>query len=77
MYWAGPTARTLDDRVAQLEGELTRVEHERGILKKALSILSHYFNSRLQGHGGFVRSQLIRRGSKGTFRRVPKGTWWL
>ena len=37
---AGPTARTLGDRVGQLEGELRRVERERDILKKALSILS-------------------------------------
>lgn len=37
---AGPAARTLGDRVAQLEDELRRVERERDILKKALSILS-------------------------------------
>ncbi len=37
---AGPAARTLGDRVVQLEVELRRVERERDILKKALSILS-------------------------------------
>ena len=37
---AGPAARTLGDRVAHLEEELRRVEREREILKKALSILS-------------------------------------
>ena len=37
---AGPAARTLGDRVGQLEEELRRVERERDILKKALSILS-------------------------------------
>ena len=37
---AGPAARTLGDRVCQLEEELKRVERERDILKKALSILS-------------------------------------
>ena len=37
---AGPAARSLGDRVAQLEDELRRVERERDILKKALSILS-------------------------------------
>jgi len=37
---AGPEARTLGDRVAQLEEELRRVERERDILKKALAILS-------------------------------------
>jgi transposase len=36
----GPTARTLDDRVGQLQEELRRVERERDILKKALAILS-------------------------------------
>lgn len=36
----GPAARTLDDRVRQLEDELRRVERERDILKKALAILS-------------------------------------
>ena len=36
----GPAARTLGDRVHQLEEELRRVERERDILKKALSILS-------------------------------------
>ena len=36
---AGPAARTLGDRVAQLEEELRRVERERDILKKALSIV--------------------------------------
>jgi transposase len=37
---AGPAARTLGDRVHQLQEELRRVERERDILKKALSILS-------------------------------------
>jgi transposase-like protein len=37
---AGPAARTLGDRVHQLEEELRRVERERDILKKALAILS-------------------------------------
>ncbi len=37
---AGPAARTLGDRVSQLEDELRRVERERDILKKALAILS-------------------------------------
>ena len=37
---AGQAARTLGDRVAQLEEELRRVERERDILKKALAILS-------------------------------------
>jgi transposase len=37
---AGPAARTLGDRVGQLEEELRRVERERDILKKALAILS-------------------------------------
>lgn len=37
---AGPAARTLGDRVAQLEEELRRVERERDILKKALAVLS-------------------------------------
>jgi transposase len=37
---AGPAARTLGDRVSQLEEELRRVERERDILKKALAILS-------------------------------------
>ena len=37
---AGPAARTLGDRVTQLEEELRRVERERDILKKALAILS-------------------------------------
>jgi transposase len=36
----GPAARTLDDRVGQLQEELRRVERERDILKKALAILS-------------------------------------
>ena len=36
----GPAARTLDERVGQLEEELRRVERERDILKKALAILS-------------------------------------
>ncbi len=39
---AGPAARTLGDRVAQLEDELRRVERERDILKKALAILSRH-----------------------------------
>lgn len=40
LHRAGPAARTLGDRVAQLEDELRRVERERDILKKALAILS-------------------------------------
>lgn len=40
IYRAGPAARTLGDRVHYLEEELRRVERERDILKKALSILS-------------------------------------
>ena len=40
LHRAGPAARTLDDRVAQLEEDLRRVERERDILKKALAILS-------------------------------------
>lgn len=39
---AGPAARTLGSRVAQLEDELRRVERERDILKKALAILSRH-----------------------------------
>ncbi len=39
---AGPAARPLGDRVAQLEDELRRVERERDILKKALAILSRH-----------------------------------
>ena len=42
MHRAGPTARTLNERVAQLEGELRRVERERDILKKVLAILSQH-----------------------------------
>jgi transposase len=42
VHRAGPTARTLGDRVAQLEDELRRVERERDILKKALAILSRH-----------------------------------
>lgn len=34
----GPAAESLEARVRQLEGELKRVERERDILKKALSI---------------------------------------
>lgn len=37
---AGPAARSLGERVVQLEEELRRVERERDILKKALNILS-------------------------------------
>ncbi len=37
---AGPAARSLGERGAQLEEELRRVERERDILKKALAILS-------------------------------------
>ena len=37
---AGPAARTLGERVHHLEEELRRVERERDILKKALSIFS-------------------------------------
>lgn len=40
LHRAGPAARTLGDRVLQLEEELRRVERERDILKKALAILS-------------------------------------
>ena len=40
LHQAGPEARTLGDRVRQLEEELRRVERERDILKKALNILS-------------------------------------
>jgi transposase len=40
IHRAGPAARTLGDRVHYLEEELRRVERERDILKKALSILS-------------------------------------
>jgi transposase len=40
LHQAGPEARTLGSRVQQLEEELRRVERERDILKKALSILS-------------------------------------
>lgn len=36
----GPAATVLDARVSQLEEELRRVERERDILKKALSIFS-------------------------------------
>jgi len=36
----GSAARTLGDRVVQLEDELRRVERERDILKKALAIFS-------------------------------------
>ena len=36
----GPAARTLDDRLGQVQEELRRVERERDILKKALAILS-------------------------------------
>ena len=37
---SGPAATALDARVHQLEEELRRVERERDILKKALSIFS-------------------------------------
>jgi transposase len=37
---SGPTATTLENRVRELEDELRRVERERDILKKALSIFS-------------------------------------
>ena len=37
---SGKTAEVLDDRVRQLETELKRVQQERDILKKALSIFS-------------------------------------
>jgi transposase len=37
---AGRAARKLGDRVGRLENELRRVERERDIFKKALSILS-------------------------------------
>ena len=39
---AGPAARSLGERVSQLEDELRRVERERDILKKALAILSRH-----------------------------------
>ena len=42
LHRAGPAARSLGDRVAQLEDELRRVERERDILKKALAILSRH-----------------------------------
>ena len=42
LHGAGPAARTLGDRVSQLEDELRRVERERDILKKALAILSRH-----------------------------------
>ncbi len=42
LHRAGPAARTLGDRVSQLEDELRRVERERDILKKALAILSRH-----------------------------------
>jgi transposase len=42
LHRAGPAARTLGDRVAQLEDELRRVERERDILKKALAILGRH-----------------------------------
>ena len=54
MHRAGPTARTLNERVAQLEGELRRVERERDILKKALAILSQHaylaYAKKIRGH---------------------------
>jgi transposase len=37
---SGPVASSLDSRVRELETELRRVERERDILKKALSIFS-------------------------------------
>ena len=37
---SGPVASSLDARVKELESELKRVERERDILKKALSIFS-------------------------------------
>jgi transposase len=37
---SGPVASSLDTRVRELEAELKRVERERDILKKALSIFS-------------------------------------
>lgn len=37
---SGPVASSLDSRVKELEVELRRVERERDILKKALSIFS-------------------------------------
>jgi len=37
---SGPVASSLDSRVKELETELRRVERERDILKKALSIFS-------------------------------------
>ena len=38
----GAAARTLDDRLGQLQEELRRVERERDILKKALAIFSRH-----------------------------------
>lgn len=40
MRQGGPTAVGLESRVRELEAELQRVERERDILKKALSIFS-------------------------------------
>ena len=37
---SGPAATALEQRVAQLEDELRRVERERDVLKKALAIFS-------------------------------------
>ena len=37
---SGPAATSLENRVRQLEDELRRVERERDVLKKALSIFS-------------------------------------
>jgi transposase len=37
---SGPVASTLDTRVKELEAEVKRLERERDILKKALSIFS-------------------------------------
>ena len=37
---SGPTATAMDSRIHELEEELRRVERERDILKKALSIFS-------------------------------------
>ena len=37
---SGPAAETLEHRVRELEEELRRVERERDVLKKALSIFS-------------------------------------
>ena len=39
---SGPIASAMDSKVRELENELRRVERERDILKKALSIVSRF-----------------------------------